>query len=42
MGKDIQKIFEGINRNDIQRVFRAISVYKATGVTLNEMEKKEK
>ena len=35
------KIFEGINRNDIQRVSRAISVYKATGITLNEWQKKK-
>jgi len=35
------KIFEGINRNDIQRVSRAISVYVATGITLNEWQKKK-
>jgi len=35
------KIFEGINRNDIQRVSRAISVYAATGITLNEWQKKK-
>ena len=40
-GKRYPKIFEGINRNDIQRVSRAISVYKATGVTLNEWQKKK-
>ena len=34
-GKRYPKIFEGINRNDIQRVSRAISVYEATGITLN-------
>ena len=41
-GKRYPKIFEGINRNDIQRVSRAISVYNATGVTLNEWQKKKK
>ena len=35
------KIFEGINRNDIQRVSRAISVYEATGITLHEWQKKK-
>jgi len=40
-GKRYPKIFEGINRNDIQRVSRAISVYNATGVTLNEWQKKK-
>ena len=35
------KIFEGINRDDIQRVSRAISVYTATGITLNEWQKKK-
>jgi len=34
------KIFEGINRNDIQRVSRAISVYDATGITLSDWQKK--
>ena len=40
-GKRYPKIFEGINKNDIQRVSRAISVYKATGVTLNDWQKKK-
>ena len=35
------KIFQGINRDDIQRVSRAISVYQATGITLNEWQKKK-
>ena len=35
------KIFEGINTNDIQRVSRAISVYNATGITLNKWQKKK-
>jgi len=35
------KIFEGINRDDMQRVSRAISVYTATGITLNEWQKKK-
>ncbi len=35
------KIFEGINMNDIQRVSRAISVYNATGITLNNWQKKK-
>ena len=35
------KIFDGINKNDIQRVSRAISVYVATGITLNEWQKKK-
>jgi len=39
--KKYPKIFQGINRNDNQRVFRAISVYKATGITLNEWQKKK-
>ena len=39
--KRYPKIFEGINRNDIQRVSRAISVYEATGITLNEWQKKK-
>ena len=34
-------IFKGINRNDIQRVSRAIAVYEATGMTLNDWQKKE-
>ena len=34
-------IFEGIDRNDIQRVSRAISVYEGTGLTLKEWQKKE-
>ena len=40
-GKRYPKIFEGINRNDIQRVSRAISVYDATGITLSEWQKKK-
>ena len=34
-------IFEGINRNDIQRVSRAVSVYEGTGLTLKEWQSKE-
>ena len=34
-------IFEGIDRNDIQRVSRAISVYEATGLTLKEWQNKD-
>jgi len=34
-------IFEGINKNDIQRVSRAISVYEGTGLTLKEWQSKE-
>ena len=36
------KIFKGINKNDIQRVSRAISVYENTGVSLSEWQKKKK
>ena len=39
--KKYPKIFEGINQNDIQRISRAISVYEATGITLNEWQKKK-
>ena len=39
--KRYPKIFEGINRNDIQRVSRAISVYETTGITLNDWQKKK-
>ena len=39
--KRYPKIFEGINSNDIQRIYRAISVYDATGITLNEWQKKK-
>ena len=39
--KKYPKIFEGINRNDIQRISRAISVYNATGITLNDWQKKK-
>ncbi len=39
--KRYPKIFEGINRNDIQRISRAISVYESTGVTLNDWQKKK-
>ena len=35
------KIFEGINRNDIQRISRAISVFNATGITLHHWQKKK-
>ncbi len=35
------KIFDGINKNDIQRVSRAISVYNATGVTLSDWQKRK-
>ena len=31
--KKYPEIFKGINNNDIQRISRAISVYKATGIT---------
>ena len=34
-------IFEGIDRNDIQRISRAISVYEGTGLTLKEWQSKE-
>ena len=34
-------IFEGIDRNDIQRVSRAISVYEGTGLTLKEWQSKD-
>ncbi len=34
-------IFEGIDRNDIQRVSRAISVYEGTGLTLKEWQNKK-
>ena len=39
--KKYPKIFEGISRHDIQRVSRAISVYDATGITLNDCQKKK-
>ncbi len=39
--KKNSKIFEGIDRNDIQRVSRAISVYEGTGLTLKEWQNKE-
>jgi len=39
--KKYPKIFEGINRNDIQRVSRAISVYEHTGISLKEWHKKK-
>jgi len=39
--KKYPKIFKGINTNDIQRVSRAISVYNATGITLNEWQNKK-
>ena len=39
--KKYPKILEGINLKDTQRVSRAISVYKNTGITLNEWHKKE-
>tara|TARA_Y100000590_G_scaffold91671_1_gene103589 strand:- start:2690 stop:3580 length:891 start_codon:yes stop_codon:yes gene_type:complete len=35
------KIFEGINIKDAQRVSRAISVYKHTGITLRDWHKKK-
>tara|TARA_Y100000590_G_scaffold308153_1_gene347917 strand:+ start:752 stop:1666 length:915 start_codon:yes stop_codon:yes gene_type:complete len=37
--KKYPKIFEGINRNDIQRVSRAISLFKHTGITLKAWQK---
>ena len=39
--KKYPKILEGINLRDTQRVSRAISVYKNTGMSLNEWHKKE-
>jgi len=39
--KKYPEIFKGINNNDIQRISRAISVYKATGITLNDWQKKK-
>ena len=39
--KKYSKIFEGINRNDIQRIFRAISIYNTTGITLRDWQKKK-
>jgi len=39
--KKYPKILEGINLRDTQRVSRAISVYKHTGISLNEWHKKE-
>ena len=39
--KKYPKILEGINLKDTQRVSRAISVYKNTGISLNEWHKKE-
>ena len=39
--KKYPKILEGINLRDTQRVSRAISVYKHTGVSLAEWHKKE-
>ena len=39
--KEYSKILEGINLRDKQRVSRAISVYKHTGISLSEWHKKE-
>ena len=39
--KRYPKIFEGINKNDMQRISRAISVYNSTGITLNEWQRKK-
>ena len=39
--KKYPKILEGINLRDKQRVSRAISVYKHTGISLSEWHKKE-
>jgi len=39
--KKYPRILEGINLRDTQRVSRAISVYKHTGISLNEWHKKE-
>ena len=39
--KKYPKIFQGINLKDTQRVSRAISVYKHTGIPLTEWHKKE-
>ena len=34
-------IFDGIDRNDIQRISRAISVYEGTGLTMKEWQRKD-
>jgi tRNA dimethylallyltransferase len=39
--KKYPKILEGINLRDTQRLSRAISVYKHTGISLKEWQKKE-
>ena len=39
--KKYPKILEGINLRDTQRISRAISVYKHTGISLSEWHKKE-
>tara|TARA_Y100001970_G_scaffold290841_1_gene425940 strand:+ start:1870 stop:2781 length:912 start_codon:yes stop_codon:yes gene_type:complete len=39
--KKIPTIFDGINKSDIQRVSRALAVYKQTGMTLKSWQKKE-
>jgi len=39
--KKYPQILEGINLRDTQRISRAISVYKHTGISLNEWHKKE-
>jgi len=39
--KKYPKILEGINLSDTQRISRAISVYKHTGISMNEWHKKE-
>ena len=39
--KKYPKIFKGINLNDTQRVSRAISVYKHTGISLKQWYEKE-
>ena len=39
--KKYPKIFEGINRNDIQRISRAISIFNTTGITLRDWQKKK-
>ena len=39
--KKNQTIFEGIDRNDIQRISRAVAVYEGTGLTLKEWQSKD-
>jgi len=39
--KKYPRILEGINLSDTQRISRAIAVYKYTGISLNDWQKKE-